>query len=81
MPKSCLHLYCTKNFKKLPTYKIIQEQKLFQAILTLDGQQYSSSYWEKNKKFAEQGAALVCLFELGLISKEVLLKNESLVEL
>ena len=29
---------------------------------------YSSTYWEKNKNFAEAGAALVALRSLGLFS-------------
>lgn len=74
-----MHLYCAKNFKKVPKYEIIQEQKLFKAILTLDGKKYSSLYWEKNKRYAEQGAALACLLELGIVDSETLKNNESLV--
>lgn len=33
---------------------------------------------EKNKKRAEQGAALVCLCALGVIDEELLKKNGSL---
>lgn len=74
LPKSRLHLWASKNNIKLPTYKTQQENKLFRTILTFNGCKYTSSYWEKNKKFAEQGAAIVCLHSIGLLSKEELVK-------
>lgn len=79
LPKSKLHLHSQKNFVKLPAYEIIQQGKLFRAICTYEGKRYTSSYWEKNKKFAEQGAALACLLEKKMIDKELLIKNESLL--
>lgn len=45
LPKSRLNIYCCKNRLKLPTYHIIQEDKLFRAVMVLNGQKYSSSYW------------------------------------
>lgn len=80
MPKVVLHAYATKNGLKLPTYSTIQEDRLFQTIITFQDQKYASSYWEKNKRFAEQGAALVCLLKLGLVNEEDLIKNGSLTK-
>lgn len=37
-------------------------------------------YREKNKKFAEQGAAIVCIFSLGLTDTETLIKNGSILK-
>lgn len=79
LPKSKLYNYATKSSKKCGKYEILQQQKLFRAILTYDGKRYTSSFWEKNKRHAEQGAALSCLFHLDLVDQETLIKNESLI--
>lgn len=68
-----------KQFKSAPKYEIERKDKLFRAILTFDNKKYTSSYWEKNKKCAEQGAALVCLLALGLEDKADLIRNGSLI--
>ncbi|KAF7267172.1 hypothetical protein GWI33_019578 [Rhynchophorus ferrugineus] len=80
LPKSKLMAYCGKNKIKLPTYKIINEDKLFRAIVTMEDKKYSSTYWEKNKRFAEQGAALACCVYLGLIDKQKLIDDGSILE-
>ncbi|XP_018572694.1 tRNA-dihydrouridine(20) synthase [NAD(P)+]-like isoform X2 [Anoplophora glabripennis] len=80
LPKSKLIAYCAKNKFDLPKYKVFNEDKLFRAVATLNDVKYSSSYWEKNKRFAEQGAALVACVSLGLISKEDLVKDGSILE-
>lgn len=64
----------------MPTYETQQEDRLFRTIVTFDGKKYASSYWEKNKRFAEQGAALVCALENGLVSEETLVKNGSILK-
>lgn len=79
LPKSKLILHCNKH-KLKPTYETIQEDKLFRSILTLDGKKYSSTFWEKNKKFAEQGAAIVCLLSLGLVDYDTLIKEGSVLK-
>ena len=61
----------TKNYRKIPVYQTQQEDRLFRAIVTYNGKKYTSSYWEKNKRFAEQGAALVCLLDLGIVEEEI----------
>lgn len=45
LPKSKLIAYCGKNKFKLPTYKTINEDKLFRAICTFNGKKYTSTYW------------------------------------
>jgi tRNA-dihydrouridine synthase 2 len=80
LPKSKIIAYCGKYKQDLPTYKTINQDKLFRAIATFQGKKYSSSYWEKNKRFAEQGAALVLACSLGLISKDDLIKDGSILE-
>ncbi|GJQ66949.1 hypothetical protein Trydic_g7963 [Trypoxylus dichotomus] len=77
LPKSKLISWCNKNKVEKPRYEIINEDKLFRAIVYLDGKKYSSTYWEKNKKFAEQGAALVCIWSLGLIDTQTLIDTGS----
>lgn len=79
LPKSLLHSYALRNDKDLPTYEIEREDKLFRAVICFDEIKYASTYWEKNKKIAEQGAALVCLLELGIVSKQTLIENGSLL--
>lgn len=78
LPKSLLHLHATKILKSRPTYETEQKDKLFRSTLSLNGKKYSSLFWEKNKKFAEQGAALVALLHLGLVSDKELIENGSM---
>lgn len=78
LPKSVLHTYTKKKLRTVPRYKTEQDGQVFRAFLTLSNKKYSSSFWEKNKKNAEQGAALVCLLQLGMIKKEDLIENGSL---
>ncbi|XP_066254088.1 tRNA-dihydrouridine(20) synthase [NAD(P)+]-like [Euwallacea similis] len=80
LPKSRLISYCGKNKLKVPKYKIINKDKLFRAVVTVDERRYTSSYWEKNKRFAEQGAALSCCVGLGLIDRKTLVTNGSILE-
>lgn len=78
LPKSILHTYTKKKLRTVPTYRIEQNVQVFRAFLTLGNKTYSSSFWEKNKKNAEQGAALVCLLHLGMIKRDDLIENGSL---
>ncbi|CAH1183328.1 unnamed protein product [Phaedon cochleariae] len=80
LPKSKIIAHCGKHKLKLPKYRVFNEDKLFRAIVTLEGKTYSSTYWEKNKKFAEQGAALVACVSLKLIDREQLIKDGSILE-
>lgn len=80
LPKLRIHTYAMKRDLDQPVYKTQQEDKLFRSVLTLDGVQYASTYWEKNKRFAEQGAALVAMLHLGFVDEESLIKNGSILK-
>ncbi|XP_068621245.1 tRNA-dihydrouridine(20) synthase [NAD(P)+]-like isoform X1 [Battus philenor] len=80
LPKSQLHTWASKNGYKLPIYETQQIEKLFRTILSFNGKKYTSTFWEKNKKFAEQGAALVCLHHLGVLSEKELVKLGSIIK-
>ncbi|XP_063529174.1 tRNA-dihydrouridine(20) synthase [NAD(P)+]-like [Cydia strobilella] len=80
LPKARLHAWAGKNRHDLPVYDTKQVTKLFRTIITFNGKKYTSSFWEKNKKFAEQGAALVCLFYLGLVTEDELLQLGSIIK-
>ncbi|KAJ9578807.1 hypothetical protein L9F63_004957 [Diploptera punctata] len=67
LPKTRLLTWARNKGLKHPVYVTQQEDKLFRSIVTLDGKKYTSSFWEKNKRRAEQGAALVCLCALGVV--------------
>lgn len=45
LPKSQLIAWTLKNKIEKPRYEIINEEKLFRAIVTVNGVRYSSSYW------------------------------------
>lgn len=75
-----MHVYAGKKGKKLPTYDTQQKNKLFQSILSYENVRYTSSFWEKSKKYAEQSAALVCLLYLGIITEKELKDNGSILK-
>lgn len=79
LPKTLLYVHAGKAGKTPPAYETQQCDKLFRAICSYDGQRYSSTFWEKNKKQAEQGAALVALLSLGRLEEEALRENGSLL--
>lgn len=74
-----LYTYACKNDKGTPTYQTEGIDKLFRAICCFDGKKYTSSFWEKNKKQAEQGAALVCLLSIGVVKQDDLIDNGSIL--
>lgn len=80
LPKTVLHAHILKKNLSQPVFTTQQVDKLFRTIVTFDGKKYASSYWEKNKRYAEQGAALVCILHLGLIDEETLIKNGSILK-
>ncbi|XP_033209620.1 tRNA-dihydrouridine(20) synthase [NAD(P)+]-like [Belonocnema kinseyi] len=78
LPKTRLLKWTKENRKKMPAYETQNADKLFRSVVLVDGRKFGSLFWEKNKKFAEQGAALVCLCSLGVIELETLIKNGSI---
>ena len=49
-----------------------QQDKQFRARVELGGQVFASTSWEKNKKFAEQGAALVAVKCLNITKEDII---------
>ena len=80
LPKSVLFTYSLKIGFKIPEYETEQKNKLFRSKVKLNGKIYSTGYWEKNKKFAEQGAALAAMLALGLVTRESLINSGSLIQ-
>uniref|UniRef100_A0A2D4MUT3 DRBM domain-containing protein n=1 Tax=Micrurus spixii TaxID=129469 RepID=A0A2D4MUT3_9SAUR len=67
-PKMYLLEWCRKEKLLQPAYETIERprDRLFCSVVTVAGQKYSSTLWEKSKKLAEQAAAITCLRTLGL---------------
>ncbi|XP_018798631.1 PREDICTED: tRNA-dihydrouridine(20) synthase [NAD(P)+]-like [Bactrocera latifrons] len=79
LPKTKLYTYAGRNNLSIAQYETQRIDKLFRAICTFNGKRYTSSFWEKNKKQAEQGAALVCLLDIGEVTEDDLIKNGSIL--
>ncbi|EDW82749.2 uncharacterized protein Dwil_GK10156 [Drosophila willistoni] len=79
LPKTRLYVHAGRLSKSPPAYETKQCDKLFRAVCLFDGQRFSSTFWEKNKKQAEQGAALVALLHMGQMDEEMLRHNGSLI--
>lgn len=67
LPKSRLLVYTRRKEYENPSYQVVQEDKRFKAIVNVNGELFSSESWEKNKRYAEQAAALVATICLGII--------------
>nr|XP_018899907.1 PREDICTED: tRNA-dihydrouridine(20) synthase [NAD(P)+]-like [Bemisia tabaci] len=78
LPKTRLMVYARRKGLEQPKYISSQSDKLFKSIVVFNNQKYSSSYWEKNRRWAEQTAALVCLCYEGVIDKVALESNGSI---
>lgn len=78
LPKSILHLHLKKKYRIFPKYSTEQKGCLFRSTITVGDKKYSSTFWEKNKKFAEQGASLVACLHYNLVTKDELIKNGSM---
>lgn len=74
LPKSHLLIWARRKGCDDPIYETKQIDKRFKSVVTIDGQKYSSLFWEKNKRWAEQAAALVCLCSRGIVDSEHLKK-------
>uniref|UniRef100_A0A2M4BKY6 Putative trna-dihydrouridine synthase n=1 Tax=Anopheles marajoara TaxID=58244 RepID=A0A2M4BKY6_9DIPT len=79
LPKTKLFLYARRNHLELARYEVHQKDKLFKATIQFDGKSYSSTFWEKSKRFAEQAAALVCLVQLGVEQRDTLVANGAMM--
>ncbi|GAB6020707.1 tRNA-dihydrouridine(20) synthase [NAD(P)+]-like, variant 2 [Chamberlinius hualienensis] len=65
LPKLCLYDYARKQRLPNPVFQTENSNKLFKSIVTFNGLKYTNSICQRNKKSAEQAAALVVLKELG----------------
>ncbi|XP_052861369.1 tRNA-dihydrouridine(20) synthase [NAD(P)+]-like [Anopheles cruzii] len=79
LPKTKLFMYARRNELQLAQYDVIQKDKLFKAFIYFDGKRYSSTFWEKNKRYAEQAAALVALLKLGVERREELVMDGAMM--
>uniref|UniRef100_G3MRS0 DRBM domain-containing protein n=1 Tax=Amblyomma maculatum TaxID=34609 RepID=G3MRS0_AMBMU len=75
LPKTVLINWTRKNNYPHPFYKTESMEKSFRSVVLVDRKRYSSTYLEKNKKYAEQAAALVALYALGLIDSSKIKGN------
>ncbi|GBM16251.1 hypothetical protein AVEN_195364-1 [Araneus ventricosus] len=67
LPKSILWNWILENNFDKPVYKTDQYEKSFQSVITINGVKYTNRCLEKNKKNAEQAAALAAVIILGLM--------------
>lgn len=73
LPKVYLNNHAMKNGSPRPVYTTKRENRLYYCTIEFMGRKYSSLIWNREKKFAEQNAALVCLYELGFYEKDYLI--------
>lgn len=72
LPKVILHGYCGKNKIPQPIYDCRRVDRQFYCIVTVQDKQYTSVFWSRDARYAEQAAALVCCFHLGLYQENFL---------
>uniref|UniRef100_A0A0A9XKU3 tRNA-dihydrouridine(20) synthase [NAD(P)+]-like n=1 Tax=Lygus hesperus TaxID=30085 RepID=A0A0A9XKU3_LYGHE len=75
LPKTKLLTWAKAKGHKNPSYRTEQVDKLFKAVVSINNKKYSSTFWEKSKRRAEQGAAIVCLCDNGVFDKTLLREN------
>lgn len=75
LPKTLLLMYSRQKGMEQPRYKVEQQDKQFRGEVKLGDECYSSLSWEKNKKFAEQGAALVAVKCLNITTDDIVWKQ------
>lgn len=80
LPKTVLRTYASRNKISLPIYESKRTDRLFYAIVTFQEKKYASVIYHGNWKCAEQAAALVCSFRLGLFEEDFLLSTGSLIK-
>uniref|UniRef100_A0A0P4WMN5 DUS-like FMN-binding domain-containing protein n=1 Tax=Scylla olivacea TaxID=85551 RepID=A0A0P4WMN5_SCYOL len=69
LPKMLLNTHVFRKQLKGPMYSHVIVDKFFSASVTVDGVRYTSTLREKSKRYSEQGAAIVFLHAMGLVSK------------
>ncbi|ODM95510.1 tRNA-dihydrouridine(20) synthase [NAD(P)+]-like [Orchesella cincta] len=62
LPKSVLVKWARENrLAVLPAYSTECTDKRFRSVVSIGGQNFMTDLWEKNKKQAEQAAAMACI--------------------
>lgn len=72
LPKVLLYSYAGRNGLPPPSYETRREARLHYSVVTFNGQKYASLIWDRDKKQAEQTAALVACHQLGLFEVDFL---------
>ncbi|XP_046842826.1 tRNA-dihydrouridine(20) synthase [NAD(P)+]-like [Xenia sp. Carnegie-2017] len=66
-PKCILYAYTKKQGMKQPYYEsIANEERVYKSVVCVNNEKYTSTIGDKNRRSAEQLAALVCLKYLGV---------------
>lgn len=73
LPKVLIHGYAGRNKIPLPTYETRREDRLFYSVVNFNGQKFASLVWDRERKHAEQAAALVVCHHLGLFEEHFLI--------
>lgn len=72
LPKVLLHGYAGRNKIPYPTYETRREDRLHYTIVHFNDKKFASLIWDRDKKHAEQAAALVVCHYLGLFEDHFL---------
>lgn len=72
LPKVMLHAHAGRNKLPLPTYETRREDRLHYSVINFNGEKFASLIWDRDRKFAEQTAALVVCHHLGLFEEHFL---------
>jgi len=75
LPKTLLLLFSRQKGFEQPIYEVEKQDKQFRARVKVCGDYYGSLSWEKNKKYAEQGAALVAVKCLNISKSDIIWKQ------
>ena len=76
LPKTLLLMHSRQSGLAQPQYTVEQLDKQFRARVKLGDQHFASTSWEKNKKFAEQGAALVAVNCLEITTDSIVWRQD-----
>lgn len=72
LPKTLLHAHAGRNNLPVASFETRREDRLYFSVATFDGKKYATLAWDRERKHAEQAAALVCLHQLNLVDEEFL---------
>lgn len=80
MPKSILNSHAGRNKLPRPVYETKREDRLHYSVVTYNNRKYASLLWSTEKKIAEQTAALICAYRIGLFEQDYLIAIGCLLE-